>query len=129
VLGAGKRITATNLPAGQLRITLVATDSSGRIGRASTLVRLRASRPLFLSLRAPKRLGRKARSMRLIVASSATTVLTVRIAGRKTQRFDVGRRARRLRITVPTGRSTIALHLSLGSGTSRRVATVTVART
>jgi hypothetical protein len=67
--------------------------------------------------------------MRLIVASSAATILTVRTAGLETQRFDVGRRARRLRITLRTGRSTIALHLSLGSGTSRRMATVTVAST
>jgi hypothetical protein len=129
VLGTGKRITATNLPAGQRRITLVATDSSGRIGRASTVVRLGASQLLFLTLRAPKRLGREARSLRLTVASSATAVLTVRTARRKSQRFDVGRRARRLRVTVSRGRSPLALHLSLGPGTSRRAVTVTVART
>jgi hypothetical protein len=128
VLGTGKRITATNLPSGQQRIALVATDSYGRIGRASIVVRLRATQPLFLSLRAPKRLGRKARSLRLTVASSATATLAVRIAGHKAQRFDVGRRARRLRVKVSAGRATLALHLSLGSGRTRRTVTVTVPR-
>jgi hypothetical protein len=129
VLGTGKRITATNLPSGQRRITLVAADSYGRIGRASIVVRLRATQPLFLTLRAPKRLGRKARSLRLTVASSATAALVVRIAHHNPQRFDVGRRARRLRVMVSTGRATVALHLSLGSGRTRRTVTVTVPRT
>jgi len=128
VLGTGKRITATNLPSGQQRITLVATDSYGRSGRASIVVRLRATQPLFLTLQAPRRLGRKARSLRLTVASSATAALVVRIAGHKAQRFDVGRRARRLRVKVSTGRATVALHLSLGSGRTRRTVTVTVPR-
>lgn len=128
VVGTGKRITATNLPSGRQRITLVATDAYGRAGRASIVVGLRATRPLFLTLRAPRRLGRKARSLRLTVASSATAAFVVRIAGHKAQRFEVGRRARRLRVKVSTGRATLALHLSLGSGRTRRAVTVTVAR-
>jgi hypothetical protein len=128
VLGTGKRITATNLPSGQQRITLVATDSYGRIGRASVVVGLRATRPLFLTLRAPRRLARTARTLRLTVASAAAAPLVVRIAGRKAQRFEASRRARRLRVKVSTGRATLALHLSLGSGRARRTVTVTVPR-
>jgi hypothetical protein len=66
--------------------------------------------------------------LRLTVASAATAPLVVRITGHKAQRFEVGRRARRLRVKVSTGRATLALHLSLGSGRARRTVTVTVLR-
>lgn len=128
VPGTGKRITATNLPSGRQRITLVATDSYGRTGRASIVVRLRATESLFLKLLAPKRLGRKARALRLTVSSSVAAPLVVRITGHNAQRFTVARRARRLRVKVSTGRRTLALHLSLGAGRTRRTVTLTVPR-
>jgi hypothetical protein len=53
LLGTGAQITLTGLPAGTRRIDLFARDSAGRLGRASLTVRLKAARPLFLTLSAP----------------------------------------------------------------------------
>jgi hypothetical protein len=100
LLGTGAQITVSGLPAGARRIELIARDSSDRAGVASIAVRLRAARPLFLTLQAPRELGPKARSLRLTVSSSLDATLLVRVPGLRPQRFAVRRRVRRLTVKV-----------------------------
>ena len=63
LLDTGSEITATGLPAGRHRITLVATDRFGRRGSASIVVILSATRPVFIVLRVPRSVGRTARAV------------------------------------------------------------------
>jgi hypothetical protein len=122
LLGTGARITVTGLPAGRHRIVLVATDRSGRSGRASVEVVLRGSRPVFIALSAPRSAKRKARSLRLKVASSLPATLVVQVPGLRAQRFAVGRSIRHLNVRIRRGRATLELKLSLGAaGLTRKV--------
>jgi hypothetical protein len=116
LLGTGGRITVSGLPAGRHRIFLVATDRFGRSGRASVVVVLRGSRPVFIVLSAPRSAKPKARSLRLKVASSLATTLVVRVPGLRAQRFAVGRGTRRLTVRIRRGHATLQLKLSLGAG-------------
>ena len=81
LLGTGTEIAATGLRPGRDRIVLRA-HRFGRVGHASVRVLLRAGRPPFLVLSAPRRVGRHARSLRLAVRSSLDAQLTVRVGGR-----------------------------------------------
>jgi hypothetical protein len=129
LLGTGAQISPTALPAGRRRVVLVARDRFGRTGRASVLVTLRAARPLFLVLSAPKRVKPSARSMKLKVRSSLDAQLGVRTAARgKAQRFAVSRRLRTLRIRISKGSKSLELHLALSAGGLTRTATVSVPR-
>ncbi len=128
LLGTGSRITVSGLPAGLRRITLVARDRFGRTGRASVVVRLRAARPLFLTLRGPRKLRRSARSLQLTVSSSLVASLAVRVPGLRAQRFIVSRRTRRLRVHTPRGRRRLTVRLTLASGGLTRIAILGVAR-
>jgi hypothetical protein len=115
----GAQISPTALGPGRDRIVLVARDRFGRTGRASVLVTLRAARPLFLVLSAPKRVKRSARSLKLKVRSSLDAQLAVRVAARaKQQGFSVSRRLRTL--------TTLGLPLSADGLT--RTQTVSVRR-
>jgi hypothetical protein len=128
LLGTGAQISVSGLPAGAHRISLVARDRAGRAATDSIVVGLRATRPLFLELQAPRRLGRKARSLRLTVSSSLGAKLVVRGAGRPAQRFAVGRHARRLSVRVVRGRKRLSLRLSLSAGGLTRTSLLTVPR-
>jgi hypothetical protein len=128
LLGTGARVTVSGLPAGLRRISLVARDRFGRQGVASIAVRLRATRPLFLKLNAPRALGRRTRSFRLTVSSSLEASLTVRVAGLRPQRFEVGRRTRRLTVHVPGNRNGLTIRLALRAGGLTRNASLRIAR-
>ncbi len=128
LLGTGGRITVTGLPAGRHRIVLVATDRFGRTGRASVEVVLRGSRPVFIALAAPRSAKRKARSLRLKVASSLPVPLVVRVPGLRAQRFTVGRSTRRLTVRIRPGHTTLQLKLSLGAGALTRKVGIVVTR-
>ncbi len=128
LLGTGARITVSGLPAGRHRIVLVATDRSGRSGRASVEVVLRGSRPVFIVLSAPRSANRRARSLRLKVASSLPTTLVVRVPGLRAQRFKVGRGTRRLTVRIRRGHTTLQLKLSLGAGGLTRKVGIAVQR-
>jgi hypothetical protein len=128
LLGTGSRITVTGLPAGMRRIDLVARDRVGRTGVVSLIVGLRATRPLFLKLQAPRKLGRKARSLRLTVSSSLAATLVVRVAGLRPQRFAVGRRTRHLTVHILRGRKLLSLRLSLSAGGLTRATALNVPR-
>jgi hypothetical protein len=128
LLGTGARITVSGLPAGTRRIELIARDRSGRTGASSVLVALRATRPLFLTLRVPRKLGPTARSLRLTVSSSLEATLVVRVAGLRPQRFTVGRGARHPTVRVLRGHGRLSLRLSLGAGRLTRTMVISVPR-
>jgi hypothetical protein len=128
LLGTGAEITVTGLPAGRHRIELVATDAFGRRGNASVEVVLRASRPVFIELSAPRRAARKARSLYLTVASSLQATLVVGIQGLRAQRFAVGRSARRIKVRIRRGGATLELKLALRAGGQARSVRIAVQR-
>ncbi len=120
VLGRGTSVDST-LPAGTRRVSLTATDRDGRAATASVGLRVRATTPFFVHLRA-RPLRRSARAVVLIV--SATQPATLRVGGR---RHHVGPAARRIR--VPVGRArTIRLRLTLTAGGRRSSSTLVVRR-
>jgi hypothetical protein len=128
LLGTGAQITVSGLPAGAHRIDLVARDGFGRRGVASIAVQLRASKPLFLKLQAPRSVGRKAKSVRLTVSSSLDATLLVRVGGLRAQRFTVARRTRQLRVHVLPGGKPVSLRLSLSAGGLTRTLVLNVIR-
>jgi hypothetical protein len=115
LLGTGSQVTVAGLPAGAQRIRLVARDRFGRTASASVLVRLGASRPVFLTLRIPAKISRHARSLRLTIASSVPARLVIRGAGSRAQQFAVGRASRRVFVHVRPGASALRLSLSLSA--------------
>ncbi len=128
VLGRGERIAPAGLSPGRHRISLVARDRFGRTSRAAIRVRLTGARPLFLKLTAPKKVGRRARSLKVRVASSLPSRLTLTGGGGKAQRFAVGRHSRKLRVRVRRGSKPLRLRLKLRVGHATSVRTVVVRR-
>jgi hypothetical protein len=128
LLGTGAQIAPAGLRAGRDRIVLMARDATGRTSRTSIVVRLRPTRPLFLSVSAPHRLSRRARTLRLTIVSSVTTRLTVRTAGVHAQRFVVSRERRALKVKIHRGRSKLKLTLVLGSGGLKRTVDLSIRR-
>ncbi|MCW2952516.1 MAG: hypothetical protein JWQ48_1686 [Conexibacter sp.] len=122
LLGSGPSI-AVALPAGTRRIVLAATDRSGRVATASVGVRLRATTPFFLRLDVPSRIAPRARTATLVVAS--TQPATLRVGAR---RFAVGAAARRIRVPVRPGRTTVTLRLTLTAGGTASTRTVALQR-
>jgi hypothetical protein len=129
VIGHGAQVAPTGLPGGKHRIVLEARDSAGRRGRAAVTVTLRAAQPLFLKLSAPKKVSRKAHSLKLKVSSSLPARLTVRGgAGKRAQAFRVSRKLRGLKLRVPASRKKLKLRLTLAAGGRTRTARATVGR-
>jgi hypothetical protein len=108
-LGTGESISTAGLPAGLRRIRLVATDRFGRRSAAVVPVRLLAAVPRLLVLRAPARVGTRARVVRLRVATTVPTVLRI---GRRL--FQVDRRERTIVVPIAPGRGLLRLGLRLG---------------
>ena len=108
LLGRGAKISATGLAPGKRTIRLVARDKRGREGSATTQVSVIASAPAFLTLRAPSSLPRRARGLRIHVATSLPATLPIR--GR---RYRVDRRVRTIRVVVGRGTKPIVLRLAL----------------
>jgi hypothetical protein len=128
LIGTGSPTSASGLGAGTQRIVLLARDGAGRVGRASVAVTLRAARPLFLRLSAPKSVRSNARSLRLKVSASLASRLVIRGKGLATQRFSVGRKARSLRLRIPRGKAKLTLKLALRAGGLSQPATLSVRR-
>jgi hypothetical protein len=94
-LGTGEQLVASLAP-GRHALRLVATDHLGRKATARTSVRV-ALAPLTITRLVYKaRLARGAHSFTLTIAASAPA--TLRLRGRS---FPVGRRARRVTVTLP----------------------------
>jgi len=121
-LGGGASITVRDLSPGRHRIALAATQS-GVTRRATRVVTVRGVRPAFLVLKAPAKVGRRTRSVRLRVASTVTATLS---AGRR--RFRVSPRARQITIPIKRGTAPLRLTLTLRAGGKSSRGTVTIAR-
>ena len=121
-LGQGCRFSVSGLRAGRHRIRLV-VRRAGRTGTASTLVTVRAVQPAFLRLDPPARLSRRARRVRLRVAS--TMAADLRVGGR---RFRVGPRARTVSVAISPGSSPLRLALRLRAGSLSTTRSLTLAR-
>ena len=91
-------------------IRLVATDSHGRSSEAVLPLHVDAALARYLVFQAPLRVSRRARSIRVVVASTAPARFT--IAGKQ---FAVGPRARTLTVGIHPGRTVVRLACSLRS--------------
>jgi hypothetical protein len=107
-IARGANAAVTGLPPGRRRISLVAMDASGRRGTAFVVVNVQGAAPLFLTLRAPRTLGRGARVVGIRVASSLPATLRV-----GAQRAAVDRRARTVPVRIAPGRGVLRLRLRL----------------
>jgi hypothetical protein len=123
VLGRGPSISALGLSPGRHKIRLLARDRFGRTGRKSVAVVITGARPLFLTLKAPAAIKRKARIVRLKVSASLPARLRVR-----KQTFRVGRKARAVRVRVARGTRSLHLQLKLTSGRKSTIRTVVIPR-
>lgn len=123
VLGDGRLIVAAGLAPGRRRLTLTARGPGGGTARAGLVVRITPARPLFTVLRAPVRVGAKAKSAVVTVAATFTTLLT---AGRL--HVTVGRTPRRVAIPIKPGRTGLQLTLKLGTGRLASRQTVLISR-
>ena len=94
-LGRGERLQAT-LPAGSVRLRLVARDAGGRAGTATRRLTVAPARLALRGLRVPDRVAPGA--SRVAVTLAATVPARVRAGGRT---FRIGPRARRIRIPLP----------------------------
>ena len=121
-LGAGPRISAV-LPAGTRRVRLVATDARGVSATASVHVSLAPTTPFFLGLKTSRRVSHRATSVTLKVVATQPARLRIGSA-----RFAVGRRARRIRVTIHSGRGTLTLRLHLSAGGRSIMQPVVVSR-
>jgi hypothetical protein len=123
LLGRGEAIGATGLGAGPQRLRLVARDVHGRTGESSVVVRLLPVQPDFLSVVAPAKLSRRARSVTLVIASTVETTLSI-----GSKRYTVDSTPRRVKVAIRPGKAALKLDLVLGAGrlTARR--SITIAR-
>ncbi len=123
VLATGARVSLLGLPAGRPTLRVVARDRRGRETTASVRLRVQPVKPFFLAVKAPKRVTRRARSVRVRVASTVAAVL--RGAGKP---VAVNRKVRAVTVRVRPGSKPLKLRLSLRSGRLRTNATLTIAR-
>ncbi len=114
---------ATGLTPGAHVIRLVARDRSGRDGSAKVRVRILAVRPFFTAVSVPARLSRRARSVRLKLATNVDAVL--RAGGR---RYALSRRTRAIVVRVTPGRRTLALGVRLSAGRKSATKTLRISR-
>jgi hypothetical protein len=123
LLGTGASLSVNGLPAGTRVLRLRARDGRDRTASASVAMRVRAVPPQFTILRAPPRVSRSARSVRLRLASAVPA--EVRIGAR---RYALTRRSRTISVPIKLGRSAVRLTLRLTAGGRTQVRTVNVAR-
>ena len=115
----GGQVALRDLRPGRRKLRVVATDSNGREGAAKTSVTVVSVKPLFLTFKAPKKISRSAKSVKVTVASSVVAKLQ---AGGKT--FKVSRKSRTLRWPVlKPGRKTLLLPVVLKAGSKSMKAT------
>jgi hypothetical protein len=110
LLGSGETLSVLGLPRGRNRLRLVARDSHGRKGTASTTVRIKAVAPKFVRLQAPRTLGRKARHVKLVVESSLKATLRI-----GSKRYSVKRVPKHLTVRVKPGKKPLKLTLRLSA--------------
>lgn len=123
VLATGARVSLLGLPAGRPALRVVARDRRGRETTATVRLRVQPVKPFFLTLKVPARTTKRAKSVRIRVASTVAAVL--RGAGKP---VAVDRRARVVTVPIRPGSKPVKLALSLRSGGLRTNAAVTIAR-
>jgi hypothetical protein len=124
VLGHGAQLTLIGLPAGRMRLRLVARDRRGRRASATETIRVTAVPPMFTSFRAPRRVSRRVRHVALSVASNVPAVLLVSGHGVERRSYLVTRRSKRVLIGVTRGRGTLHVRLTLRTRGARRTSVV-----
>jgi hypothetical protein len=123
-IGTGPAATAiASVPAGRRTIRLVATDKHGRKSSRSVRVTILPVRPVVIALKAPGRVGSKARTVKLRVTANVASRLRV-----GAQRFGVSRRAKAITVKLPRKGARITLKLQLGSGKYASTTLVPIAR-
>jgi hypothetical protein len=110
-LGRGATLDVRGLRAGVRTLRLRGRDAAGRLGSDTVRVKVKAVTPQLLSLKGPKKLGRKATKVRLRVAASVPATLKVR-----RQRFAVSREPKVIRVKVKPGKGRLGLTLVLRAG-------------
>jgi uncharacterized delta-60 repeat protein len=128
LLGHGDQLMLAGLPAGQLRLRLVAKDRRGRTSAAAETIRVVAVTPVFIAFRAPRRLSRHARHLALAVGSSVPATLVISGRGAIRRSTLVSRRARRISVAVRPGRKTLVLTLTLRAHGARPARAVVMIR-
>jgi hypothetical protein len=121
-LGRGPSVIVEGLRPGGHRITARASQG-GATGSASVRVNVQAVKPAFLRLDAPDEIGRRARAIKLKVASTVAATLTA--GGRQ---FEVTPRGRTLTAPVKPGNGELTLRLRLRAGGKTTSQKITVAR-
>jgi len=108
-LGRGQSLNVRGLPAGKVKLRLVATDG----GVAVRTVKVRSVKPVFTVLRAPRRLSRSARFATLRVSTNLPATLT--IGGR---RYALDRKVRAVKVKVGNAKA-LRGRLTAGGKTTR----------
>ncbi|MGA9857467.1 MAG: hypothetical protein WBQ18_06360 [Solirubrobacteraceae bacterium] len=122
-IGTGEMASVSDLTPGRVTIRLLARDHHGRTGAAAVTLRVTAVRPFFTALKTPTGISRKARSVRLRIATNVSATLQI---GR--HRFFVSPRGRTLTVAIKPGKGPLRLALTLSEHRRRAVAAVVVAR-
>ncbi len=91
-------------------------------------MRLLPTPPAFIDLAAPDSVKKKARTLKIRVASTQQAKLKVRGAGGRAQSFNVGRRSRNLAVRIAPGRADLDLRLQLKAGKETSETLVSVRR-
>jgi DNA-binding beta-propeller fold protein YncE len=119
LIGRGELLTVMQLSREDKLIRLVATDAHGRSSQAQLRLKVVAVPPAFLVARAPAHIKASAKRVRIVIASTVPSVLT--IAG---SRHRVGRKSRAITLRIARGHRALRLRYSLraiGGGTIRGV--------
>jgi hypothetical protein len=123
LVGRGESATATDLPAGRVRVRLVARDGRRRTGSASIVLRIKPARPLFRELSAPARVPRGARRVALRVETNVSAIL--RAGGRS---FKVGPRMKSVSVPIRPGSGPLQVVLKLTAHGRSATRTLVLAR-
>jgi hypothetical protein len=123
LLGRGASVSADSLKPGTRTIRLVGTDKQGRTGSDTVKVKVRKVAPAFLKFSLPKKLGAKARKVKVKAAASMPSVLRI---GK--QKFTLGRRATTFTVKLKPGKGALVLALKLTGYGKTSKSTVTVTR-
>jgi hypothetical protein len=122
VIGRGENVSVYGLKPGLRTLNLYARDRSGRRGKASIKVRVRAATPRFLGL-AMADVSPQARSFGLQVAASLPSTLRI---GK--QRFRVDRKPKVVSVKIKPGTSALNLKLRLKAYTRSTTQELTIPR-
>lgn len=121
-IGKGAAISLSGMRPGRHTITLAAS-ASRKAGRDRLKLRVKAVKPAFLKLSAPDSISRKARKVKLKVASTVAAKLKI---GKK--HYRVGTRSKKITFPVKRGRRTLKLKLTLSVGKRSNTTVVEITR-